>query len=59
MSTWHHAQLFSKDEHTAEQNNNIYVLLQGAELEPGTMVLPQQQVTSSLLLSTILQLLFF
>jgi hypothetical protein len=55
MSIWHHAQLFSKE----EQNNNIYVLLQGAELEPGIMVLPQQQITSNLLLSTILQLLFF
>jgi hypothetical protein len=58
MSIWQHAELFSK-EHTAEQNNNIYVLLQGAELEPGIMVLPQQQITSNLLLSTILQLLFF
>jgi hypothetical protein len=59
MSIWRHAQLFSKEEHAAEQNNNIYDLLQGAELEAGIMVLPQQQITSSLLLSTILQLIFF
>jgi hypothetical protein len=59
MSIWHHAQLFSKEEHAAEQNNNIYVLLQGAELEPDIMVLPQQQTTSNLILSTILQLPFF
>ncbi len=59
MSIWHHAQLFSKEEHAAEQNDNIYVLLQGAELEPDIMVLPQQQTTSNLILSTIIQLPFF
>jgi hypothetical protein len=47
------------EEHAAEQNNNIYVLLQGAELEPDIMVLPQQQTTSNLILSTIIQLPFF
>jgi hypothetical protein len=35
MSISHHVQLFSKEEQAAEQNNNIYDLLQGAELEPG------------------------